>query len=488
MSSEAVVALYDFRSKQNYIYNTNQIKEIVGASAIITHAYKRFLKKLEQKNILINHNCTFTDESGYINSDDTFQLPDFLAFDGEVIYVGGGNMYIIYKDKETYLSANRIFSKMLLDETYSLQLVCACTNYTGEYEKDRTRLYLENARIKNTEQVTVPTALLPFTELDRKTSLPIVKKNREQKKSFSQENIHKLEAYHRIKKSQAYCQSEKILDNLVTEKGIESLLAIIYIDGNGLGDRIKALMGDMQDYAKCTKEIRNFSNMVQESFVTKPMLAIEERLKAIVPNVSAKNAPVYRRIIGGGDEITIICNARYALEVVKTYFECLKENEFSNTACAGIAIFHSHDPFIQAYKIAEECCENGKKKNRQNGNNNCFIDYHFCNGYINDLDLMRETQENGLTARPYCYTCNTDNEVSHIEDFERVAHQLQQIGRANAKGLRDAILIGESYFLVELERLKACYKEDFTLLQSDKQQIFDVCIVYDIWVNKEEEQ
>lgn len=38
-----VLALYDIRAKQNFIFRTNHIKEIIGASAIIRDCFKDYL-------------------------------------------------------------------------------------------------------------------------------------------------------------------------------------------------------------------------------------------------------------------------------------------------------------------------------------------------------------------------------------------------------------------------------------------------------------
>ena len=37
-----ILALYDCRSKQEYIYRTNRVKEIIGASMLLTDLFKEF--------------------------------------------------------------------------------------------------------------------------------------------------------------------------------------------------------------------------------------------------------------------------------------------------------------------------------------------------------------------------------------------------------------------------------------------------------------
>ena len=45
MGNKYVLAMYDVRGKQNYIFRNNHIKEIAGASAIIRDIFKDYLKE-----------------------------------------------------------------------------------------------------------------------------------------------------------------------------------------------------------------------------------------------------------------------------------------------------------------------------------------------------------------------------------------------------------------------------------------------------------
>lgn len=48
---------------------------------------------------------------------------------------------------------------------------------------------------------------------------------------------------------------EYILDNLVTEKGNERLLAFIYIDGNGMGAKVQEYLKYSTSYEDCIKKL-----------------------------------------------------------------------------------------------------------------------------------------------------------------------------------------------------------------------------------------
>ncbi|MBR1459818.1 MAG: hypothetical protein IJ595_10615, partial [Oscillospiraceae bacterium] len=295
-------------------------------------------------------------------------------------------------------------------------------------------------------------------------------------------------------------EQKELLDDLTDVD--DSLLAVIYIDGNDMGNKIKACTEGKEQYPDCVEALRSFSLRTDEIFVKKPLEAIERCLRQKNENESDlikagnRKEHKYRKIIGGGDEITIICRAEDAADIVHAYFEELaKMQELApgkpNASCAGIAIFHSHAPFADVYEIAEACCESGKKRTRESGSTVSYIDFHYCHsGITNELDVLRETQEKDLTARPYS--------VEKFAEFRKLIRILSHpcIGRSNVKSLGEAIIQGEAAYLLELERLRARDTEgDFTRLidsaASDeekkvlKQQIYDASVIFDLW--KEDE-
>ena len=84
-----VIALYDCRSKQAYIYRTNKIREISGASQILSHVYAWMIDAAQDHGITILNTW---------REDAAKNVPfDKAAFersgaDGTVIYEGGGSL------------------------------------------------------------------------------------------------------------------------------------------------------------------------------------------------------------------------------------------------------------------------------------------------------------------------------------------------------------------------------------------------------------
>ena len=122
-------------------------------------------------------------------------------------------------------------------------------------------------------------------------------------------------------------------------------------------------LGESTDYDSCINALRTFSVNTDSDFVDKPIKAIEKLLSDKL--AAGVRYARYRRVIAGGDEITLICNARLVPEILDVYFRTLDSENSGNYACAGVAIFHSHAPFADVYEIAEQCCESGKEQSRQ---------------------------------------------------------------------------------------------------------------------------
>lgn len=488
-----ITAIYDCRSKQEYIYRTNKIREISGASLLLSHVYEMFIAKAEEKGIKIRNEW----EKDFLNGID-FSLEKFekSEYDGEVIYEGGGNLNVVYKSEEVYVKANRIFSRMLLEETYSVSIITAYTETTDNFNADREKLYREKNKQKNLGAYSLPCNVLPITQIDRSTFLPIAEKKYENNAPVSRtaEARHKRDAYKKYYNKDDELNTEA-LDSLVLKKGEDSMLAVIYIDGNDMGNKIKACTEGKNDYAGCVKALREFSLRTEEYFVERPIKAIEECLRK--KNEQEKSgieadpekAHKYRRIIGGGDEITIICRAADAKDIAVEYFKALNETPpladgKPNSSCAGIAVFHSHAPFSNIYEIAEGCCEMGKKKTRKSGSSENYIDFHYCHsGITNELEVIRAEQEQKYTARPYS--------LDEFDEMIRVGNILSEIGRSNIKALGESIVKGDPYYQFETERIKSRFREGFTELVAEyknnedrlKKLIYDISVVYDLWFN-----
>lgn len=121
-----LLALYDLRSKQEYIYRTNRIREISGASLLLADIFDKFIKKAAEGGISVR---------GITEAPFSLSAFENSGSDAEVIYNGGGNLMMLYKDNDAYVRANKVFSRLLFDTTYTVSAIVSKTEFTGNFKK-----------------------------------------------------------------------------------------------------------------------------------------------------------------------------------------------------------------------------------------------------------------------------------------------------------------------------------------------------------------
>ena len=469
MDNNYIVAVYDFRSKQDYIYKTNKVKEIMGASKILEDAYSSVITEYNTNGGKID-----TNTSG------KFMLDEFIksGYSACILYEGGGNLLMLYKSSAEFTAFNHHLSWYLIENAPGLSPICGKAEIdigsNQSYDEIIKCVFADLGEYKRFAPPVAFADVLPFTQIDRNTSRPVAYKGNAYTRapaSLSAESVAKHKKYMKITtdKNEKYAKN---LDDLVEEKGEESLLALIYVDGNAMGQKVKDNTKGC-DFEAGVNKMRDFSNEIKEAFIDKPLKAIELALDKL----EGKDILAMRRIIGGGDEITMVCNARNALKVADIYFNTL-DKKFSS--CMGIAIFHSHAPFADIYKIAEQCCESGKACTKIQGNaNNSYIDAYFCRGAITgDMEELREKQEGERTKMPYCVG-------GDFERFKELGASLKNIARTNIKALRDAAFVSnvsKSDFELELMRVTSNAKKNisFELKVEDMPVLCDAAAFFDL--------
>lgn len=515
-----ILAMYDIRGKQDYIYKSSKIKEIVGGSYIIRDCFDDCLfpaaEKVSEKGIFSYRRNSQQDEPEEFTPEN-FESRLEKGYVGEVVYDGGGNFFVLYRDAEVYREVNRRFYRELLDMTYSLRVLTTCIGEINfdNYPQDRGRLYAEHHRREQRESMINPVNTLPVVQTDYRTSLPLAELqhigNRDEKVSYeSKKKYVKYEEMSRERTNreiQIQLEGSDKLDNLITKKGEESLLAVIYIDGNSMGAQVeRCLNGVDKSYSACVKALRQFSEEIQTHYIDKRIADVDALLE--------KRANGRRRfVVYAGDEVTFICNARNAYDVAREYLTRLAEESpqgAPRTSCAGIAVFHSHAPFREAYRIAEECCESGKKLMKAEGITNAsLIDFHYCQGaFGTSLEEIRKEEKTENSSRPWFIKYYDGSgqaagregliKEKYISDdiVQKMKDMLNKAGRSNIKNLALSARKSAADFKSELERICAHQLEkhlDFTLggLLDDEMQrklIYDMVIVYDLWFDEEKKR
>ena len=505
MKNDYVLAMYDIRGKQEYIFRNNKIREIIGASKIIEDCFRCNLYPAARKyrNLTSGNPEDETDAIYSYHGTEQFDRKKFKQrmeqgnYLGEVIYDGGGNFFILYKNMIVFQEINKIFTRSILEKYDTLKVLPVCREGIDfdNYPEDQKLLYKNHRKLEAHETPSIPAQVLPFTQIDYSTSMPLFEYAWEGEKleKVSKEAYQKCMKFKKLKKDgRADEMQEYILDNLVTEKGNESLLAIIYIDGNGMGAKVQECLKDSTSYEDCIKKLRELSESIQKNYIDDRKKDIEQMLAN-----KYKNDPLRQKrriILGAGDEINMICNARDAYDIAITYLKGLPEG-FS--ACAGICIFHSHAPYSDAYRIAEECCESGKKKIKQLmqekhlviNSDSDFIDFHYCqNGIGTDLEAIRNHESGEIISKPWMVSDKEQDGLVTTAMVKRLECELGKMARSNVKGLAEAAKYSQSRFQTEIKRIQAHSEKEIFMdagqFQGEKilrSLVYDMVIMYDLW-------
>lgn len=525
-----VLCMYDIRGKQEFIFRSSKLKEIVGASLIIRDLFEDYLydaAKTCRDNINKDPKVKeeYKDKDAIFKYDpnekelEKFSFEDFEErmngdqYIGEIVYDGGGNFLLLYKNETAMKKTTEIFTKKILKEIGTLKVVAT---YIGGISKDNyhsndlknpgdyERLYQKHRLRESTALYTLPYGSLPIVQTEPTSSLPLTymydnapKDSSASEKNYvkySTETNAKLKKYWKEASKPGYEMGETVLDNIVAEtKGEDSMLAIFYIDGNAMGAKVQACLDGKKNYDDCVNLLREFSKKIQKTF-------IDDR-KADMLNIdgtksSDKKNYKSRIIIGAGDEMTIICKADESYETIKEY---LSKIPSPYSSCAGAAIFHSHAPFADAYRIAEQCCEdtckNYMKKNGLTLAN--LMDFEYCQGGIGfklsdirkengddnnsrpwlvernvgenvrNLDELMENEEippweEGKAAeeRKNNKKINTLNDLLSLQKVEEFHTKLSLLGRTNIKDLAITVLLSETALRTELRRIIAHMSKD----------------------------
>jgi len=507
MNNEYVLAMYDVRGKQDYIFRGRKMKEIVGASLIISDIYKDYL--LDEGDIYsYNANVNNANEIEIFSWDkfDARMKDENSPYVGEVIYDGGGNFLVLYKNLNIYKQITHRFTLKVLKNTYSLRVIGTCIEnlHPDDYEADRTRLYREHRKTENTIQTLPLYGSLPISELNPINSMPILYKGRRYGLNATALTGEQLAKYEKQAASVSLVSSNGT-DNLMPDTGDSSYIAIIYIDGNGIGGKVQECTRGLNSYDDCIFALRKLSFSIQKECVDDKIRIIDAELS----DGKVSNRANRRLVLGAGDEINLVVPAKDAFRVVKKYLNSLDANS-GYSACAGIAIMRSHMPYSDAYRIAEQCCESGKHMMRKLGfENTSFLDFHICQGAIGiSLEQIRKDEQTEDISRPWlivdpkseCDSENHDN-ITTMEEIDLVVSFIQFIGSINAKRLLEASREGENALEMELSRVKGFGGSNSVDIESEKlwnyidnmdpnkkrKLIYDVMVMYDFWFAGAEE-
>lgn len=507
-----ILAQYTIRAKQDYIFKTNRVLEIIGASENIARIWDVLFELAE--NTEVNLKCQRVEsEFSWKLVQEQFEQGCLNAVE---LFCGGGNETILFDSKESFNKLNKAFSLKLLEEYPGMIPMVVSVEVKGNYSIDYEALMEKSDVKKNTMLAQDDIFTVPFAMMDRTTFQPYSKviKMGGKPMRITRESYKKHEVGQKIRNKNNDVQ---MFDEMITNKGKESLLAVVHADGNNMGAKIMQMLKDEADYDVAVSVMRKFTKTTADCFEVKggqALKACHERLLEQYKNKLKEHSLAYRKIIGSGDDMTFICNARFVMEYVKAYLEAVQNyqkecgGEWNYSSCAGICIFHSHYPFSRAYSIAEQACDDGAKQKvhvvdedgKVQAIEQGWMDFHFIHSGIGgDLSEIRDNQGTGkCIARPWLVSYHPEDESAAKETY-RYEKLLElkalldrfKVARTHIKTIGSAYERSESAAKGELVRLyghtpgmeaevNKIFNEERDLLKA----LYDYAEIVDLWYDE----
>ena len=251
------------------------------------------------------------------------------------------------------------------------------------------------------------------------------------------------------------------------QRETEDYMAIVHIDGNNMGEKFR-------DCSTLTKR-KNMSRAVYWKTVLAFCMLLADILgdyAAMHKHLSLEEAddgkmllPI-RPIVLGGDDMTFVCTAKYALSFTRTIMEAL--NDLGIDTCGGVSILPTAYPFFRGYEIAEQLCGAAKSKMRamREEGSSCWLDFAILHGeQPPTLEQIREQQYSGKCGAMHFGPYRVDGDALTPEYvgnlIEAVRQFVQGEGRMpmnKIKELRAVLAAGRhehAQFMAQYHRLIA---------------------------------
>ena len=192
--------------------------------------------------------------------------------DIQVLFIGGGNAYVLFRSRSLCTRVNQMMSRYILEHAYSLRLAVAICEKRESFADDYKNLQRQMRENRDSMMVSKLSGTVPVMKEELKTGFPATmidpQSEKDIGKEIGEETNLKQKAYARKREAagDSFKKEEQIFDNLVTQKGVDSRLAVVHIDGNSMGVRIRRIVEGIQDYTEAVNKMREISFQITKSY------------------------------------------------------------------------------------------------------------------------------------------------------------------------------------------------------------------------------
>lgn len=421
------VTVLDTIGIQSYIFNSNRLRENIGASYLVDQATDEWVKEmLAQLGVPKSRQEEPIETSGLL---------------AELIYAGGGNTVLLFKSPKIARDFVKMLSKKILQDAPGINLIVAHDdNFDWDntsqplYEVVKNLMKYELDRKKHERTPSAPLLGLGVTATCNSTQLPAIDRSNdyvnyedeaeEDSYLISRETKQKLQAVsganEKLKQllrevfDQEIYQFPYRTDYLGRSSGSSSYAAVVHADGNSMGKRFREY-GEGKSNRDYINDMRKLSWSVTQAgknAIKAVAKVINDSIKdgkvigelgnfALTDNNQGKYYLPFRPLVYGGDDVTFVCDGRLGLELAAIYLQEFEKQPVADgkplRACAGVCIVKTHYPFARAYQISEALCKEAKKfvkKNKQSDPEGfSALDWHLtASGLLGSISEIRHRE------------------------------------------------------------------------------------------------
>ena len=410
----------DVQGIQSYIFETNKLREIGGASELIERICGPLLRK-------------HFEQSG-------------LAYRKEqTLRAAAGSIRYVFTNRESCQKFVRGFEKRVYEAVPGITLSQAVVPVASTL-RDADREVNQRLRQARIMASPLPNLGWMISERSRRTgrtginwdqAKAVIDQRQEAKRKANPKEAH-TKLYEKLLGKNSGYQNQEIPHDLIdiTQNEDRRFLAVVHADGSGIGKLIQQLLdsdnGKNTNDQRSLEKYREFSETLEEATVAAVRTAFDCDIrpdfeKRLEEDPNRKHRLPIRPVIIGGDDVTFIMDARYALEFTQTYlreFERETKQRFlaygkkygvqklfqqGLTAGAGVAFVKPKFPFHYAIHLAENLCNWTKNIAKEIDSDRPASGLHFHkvqSSFVKPYsDILREEltdlQNRRLTAGPY---------------------------------------------------------------------------------------
>ena len=463
------IAVFGTASLQRYIFQSNRLKENLGASYLVKYWLEDGLpESIKQAGHTIDTTTWDTYQENPSMSPP--EKPVDMTKSANLIYVGGGNAALLCKTQEIAKDAVKSWSCELLKKAPGLRVAVGYADVENSLAVAYRDALDDLASCEEALPFGDTLYGLPVVRTCTTTGLPasvpseennaewislsaMSKRNQvgsEREPGVAQKDIRRK--FKPVLKEDQYFAIE--LNKLGGRKG-ESHIAVVHADGNGMGKHLIDVVNSAGEDADFLHHIRAFSasvSLLSQNALMETLQYLREALPSLKDDLSLEDEKIFplRPIVYGGDDLTFVCDGRLGLDLAAFYLKEFSKGTINVCgedkpvdACAGVAIVPTKFPFARAYHFAEELCGLTKSHLRQENLTGSRLDFQIIQeGSTRSVSALRATQYRSLEGqtlhqRPYQVPEKWDDFVSILNKF-----QSQQWPRSRAKGLLQALTQG----------------------------------------------